>query len=113
MDRLPVVKVSTHRRCKFEPAIHRPAEKEEEVRVLVRFPLDVTRSEDPRADQSSCGRQLTERRRHTLRAAVRSCSKYVCAMFCKLRETTSSDIPPLSCCLRAVCVSLALSDCLR
>ncbi len=65
------------------------------------------------ADQSSCGRQLAERRKHTLRAAVRSCSKYVCAMFCKLRETTSSDIPPVSCCLRAVCLSLALSDCLR
>ncbi len=66
-----------------------------------------------RADQSSCGRQLAERRKHSLRAAVRSCSKYVCAMFCKLRETTSSDIPPVSCCLRAVCLSLALSDCLR
>ncbi len=66
-----------------------------------------------RVDQSSCGRQLAERRKHTLRAAVRSCSKYVCAMFCKLRETTSSDIPPVSCCLRAVCLSLALSDCLR
>ncbi len=66
-----------------------------------------------RADQSFCGRQLAERRKHSLRAAVRSCSKYVCAMFCKLRETTSSDIPSVSCCLRAVCLSLALSDCLR